>query len=62
MALDDRKTEPLIVVGCLAFICGLGASVAGRLFGVGWSILVAALPVVVWVVLEWLWRRENRAR
>jgi hypothetical protein len=62
MAFDDRKTKPLIVVGCLAFLCGLAAPVASRLFGVGWSILAATPPVVVWVVLEWLWRREDRAR
>jgi hypothetical protein len=62
MAIDDRKTEPLIVVGGLALLCGLAASVAGRLFGLGWSILVAVLPAVVWLVLEWRWRREDRAR
>ena len=58
VAFDDRKTEPLIVVGCLSAFCGLAAAVVGRLFGVWWGLLSAALPVVVWAALNWIWRRR----
>ena len=60
MAFDDRKTEPLIVVGSLSAFCGLAAAVVGRLFGVWWGLLLIAPPVVIWAALEWAWRREHR--
>jgi len=60
MAFDDRKTEPLIVVGCLSIICGLTVPVIGKLFGWWWSLPLFAVPIVVWLLLEWLWLREGR--
>jgi hypothetical protein len=60
MGFDDRKTEPLIVVGCLSVFCGLAVAVVGRLFGVWWGLLSVAPPVVVWAALVWGWRREGR--
>jgi hypothetical protein len=62
MAFDDRKTEPLIAVGCLSVICGLVAPVVGRLFGWWWSLLLFLPPVAIWVLLEYIWRGEDRDR
>ena len=62
MAFDGRRTEPLIAAGCLSLVCGLLAPVVNRLAGGWWGLLLFALPVVVWVLLEWVWRREDRGR
>jgi len=62
MGFDDRKTEPLVVVGCLSVVCGLVAAVVGRLFGWGWAVAALAPPAVIWLWLEWGWWRENRGR
>jgi hypothetical protein len=56
MGFDDTKTEPVIVVGCLAVICGLAAPAIGHLFGWWWSLALLAPPIVVWVLLGWAWR------
>jgi hypothetical protein len=61
MGFDDRKTEPLIAVGCLSMLCGLLAPAAGRLFG-WWGLLLLLPPPAVWVLLEWVWLREDRKR
>jgi hypothetical protein len=62
MAFDDRKTEPLIAVGCLSILCGLVAPAVGRFFGWWWGLLLFVPPGVLWVLLEWVWRREDRRR
>jgi 4-amino-4-deoxy-L-arabinose transferase-like glycosyltransferase len=62
MGFDDRKTEPLVVVGCLALVCGLAAPAAWRLFGWGCGVAALATPVVIWLLLEWGWRCEDRDR
>jgi hypothetical protein len=62
MGFDDRKTEPMIAVGCISVVCGLAAAGVGRLFGWGWSVAVLAIPVMIWLWLEWGWRREDRDR
>jgi hypothetical protein len=62
MAFDDRKTEPLVAVGCLSVLCGLIVPVVNRLTGGWWGLLVFAPLVFVWAVLEWVWRREDRRR
>jgi hypothetical protein len=62
MAFDDRKTEPLIAVGCCTVVCGLAAAASWRFFGLSWGLALLAIPPVVWLVLESVWRREDRAR
>jgi hypothetical protein len=62
MAFDDRKMEPLLVVGCFSVVCGLVAPVVGRLLGWWWSLLLFLPPVLIWVLLEWIWRHEDSGR
>jgi hypothetical protein len=60
VAFDDRNTEPLIVVGCLMIICGVVAVVVYRRAGGWWCLLSFAVPVVIWGILQWLWRPKDR--
>jgi hypothetical protein len=50
MAFDDRSTEPLIVILGLSVGCGLAIPILSRWIG-GWSFVLFALPVGVWIVL-----------
>jgi hypothetical protein len=60
MGFDDRQTEPLIVVACLAVLCGCVAAPVGRSLGWGWGVATFGLPVVLCLLLTWLWRRTDR--
>ena len=61
MAFDDRKTEPLIVFCCMSAICALVVPAVRDLLG-WWSFLFLLPPVVFGVVIECVWRREDRVR
>ena len=60
MAFDDRKAELLIAVAVLSLICGLLAPFVGQYFGWWWDLLLFVPPLVLWGLLECLWRREGR--
>ena len=62
MAFDDRKTEPLLVVGGLSVICALIAPVVDDWFGWWWYLLLIVPPIVMWFILEWVWRGDDHRK
>jgi hypothetical protein len=60
MAFDDRKTEPLTVIGCLSVVCALGVPLINRATGGWWGLLLLLAPAVGWLLSELLWRRARR--
>jgi hypothetical protein len=60
MGFDDRQTEPLVCVGCLAVLCGVLAPVLGKLFGWWAGALTLTPPIALLLVIEIVWRRERQ--
>jgi hypothetical protein len=62
MGFDDRKTDPIVAVGCLSVVCGLLVPAINRLTGGWWGLLFVVPPFAVWGLLECVWRSEDRNR
>jgi hypothetical protein len=60
MAFDDRKTEPLIAIGCLTLVCGLSSAFQSRVLASPWSWSVMLIPVVIGMILEDLAPRQSQ--